>query len=593
MLLDLKNLPPEGESFDVVVVGAGGAGMSAALFAAIDGAKVLLVERTDYVGGTTALSGGTTWIPGTHHAAEVSEGDTLDIAAAYLSRAVGDRTPEAMRRALLENGPRAVAHVEANSELKYRPFPMHPDYITELEGSTMKGRAIEALPFDGRKLGSLFSLVRPPIPEFTVLGGMMVDRNDIFHLLRITKSFASFRYCSKILWRHLTDRIRYRRGTRLVMGNALIGRLLFSLSQRKNASLLINTSIEKIHSDGSGVQALTLVQKGERRIVQVKGGVILASGGFNRNPRLREQMLPGVDLAWCPGAPGHTGEAHDLALTMGAHYGTGGLSNAFWAPVSLRKRTDGSTAVFPHFIMDRGKPGMITVDKAGKRFLNESTSYHLFGIAMQEANRTTDSIPAYLIADAEALRKYGMGMVRPGGKGFEPFLADGYLTRADTLEELAATLGIDPDGLKASVAQINAYAETGIDPDFDRGTTAYQRYNGDPAWQGPNPNIGPLKQAPFYAVRLYPGDIGAATGFVTDTSARVLDAANTPIPGLYACGNDMHSVMGGVYTAPGITLGPGLVFGYIAGRHASQRAAMPPAAETAADRPRASASHLS
>lgn len=570
MLLDLGKLPSNGETFDVVVVGAGGAGMSAALFAAIDGKKVLLVERTEYVGGTTALSGGTTWVPGTRHASTVSDGDTLDIAASYLSNAIGERTPTEMRRVLLENGPKAVERVEANSEVKYRAVPLHPDYLTELDGSTMKGRALEPVPFDGRKLGELFSLVRPPIPEFTVLGSMMVDRNDIFHLLRITQNFSSFTYCMKILLRHVKDRMSYSRGTRLVMGNALIGRLLYSLAQRK-VPLAMKTSLEKIETDASGVRAVTLVQGGNRRIIKVTGGVILATGGFNRNPKLRKQMLPGVDLAWCPGAPGHTGEAHELALSMGAHYGTGALSNSFWAPVSLRKRTDGSTAVFPHFVMDRAKPGFITVNKEGKRFLNESTSYHLFGIAMQDENKKTESIPAYLIADARALRKYGIGMVRPGGGGLKPFIDDGYLTQADSLEELAAKLKINADGLKDSVTRINAYAEAGVDPDFDRGTTAYQRHNGDATAGGKNPNIGALMQAPYYAVRLYPGDIGAATGFATDTNAQVLDATNKPISGLYAVGTDMHSVMGGVYTAPGITLGPGLVFGYIAARHAVSR----------------------
>jgi len=580
LLLDFNELSPQGETFDVVVIGAGGAGLSAALFAAIDGARVLLVERTQYVGGTTALSAGTTWIPGTSHAAAVSQGDTIDIAGGFLRRAIGDRTPEAMRRVLLETGPTAVAHVEANSELKYRPFPTHPDYMTELEGSTMRGRAIEALPFDGRKLGSLFALLRPPIPEFTALGGMMVDRNDIFHLLRITQSWASFRYSAKIIGRHVVDRLRYPRGTRLVMGNALIARLLHSLAQRKNVALLVNTTVEQIAADRDGVKTVTLGQGGQRRTITVKGGVILASGGFNRHPRLRATMLPGVDIAWCPGAPGHTGDAHDLALALGAHYGTGALSNSYWAPVSIRTRPDGSKAVFPHFVMDRGKPGMITVNKAGRRFVNESTSYHLFAIAMQRTHPTTSSIPAFLIADADALRKYGMGMVRPGGKGLAPFLADGYLTRADTLAELAAKLGVEANGLQETVARINEYATTGIDPEFQRGTTDYQRHNGDPAWPGPNPNLGPLRQSPFYAVRLYPGDIGAATGLATDTSARVLGAADAPIAGLYACGNDMHSVMGGVYTAPGITIGPGLVFAYIAGRHAAQRAAATASPET-------------
>lgn len=570
MLLDLGKLAPEDETFDVVVVGAGGAGMSAALFAAIDGKKVLLVERTEYVGGTTALSGGTTWIPGTRHAATVSEGDTLGIAATFLDNAVGERTTAEMRRVLLENGPKAVACVEANSEVQYRPYPLHPDYLTELEGATLKGRALEPIPFDGRRLGELFSLVRDPIPEFTVLARMMVDRNDIFHLLRVTKTFTSFKYCMKILLRHVKDRISYPRGTRLVMGNALIGRLLYSLAQRK-VPLAMQTTLEKIHTDASGVHAVTLSQGGQRRTIQVTGGVILATGGFNRNPKLRKQMLPGIDLAWCPGAPGHTGEAHELALSMGAHYGSGGLSNSFWAPVSVRKRADGSTAVFPHFMMDRTKPGFITVNKAGQRFVNESTSYHLFGVAMQDANKKTEAIPAYLIGDARAMRKYGMGMVRPGGHGLKPYLDDGYVTKANSLEELAAKLKIDADGLKDSVARFNSYADTGVDADFNRGSTAFQRNNGDATYEGKNPCMAPLRQAPYYAVRLYPGDIGAATGFVTDANAQVLDASNRAIGGLYAVGTDMHSVMGGVYTAPGITLGPGLVFGYVAARHAVLR----------------------
>ncbi|OWW21620.1 FAD-dependent oxidoreductase [Noviherbaspirillum denitrificans] len=572
MLLDLGKLPPEGETYDVVVVGAGGAGMSAALIAAIEGKKVLLVERTEYVGGTTALSAATTWIPCTRHAAEVSQGDTLETAEKFLNAAVGDRTPAELRRVLLQTGPKAVDYIESKSEVKYRPYPLHPDYLTELEGSTMKGRALEPSPFDGRKLGKLLTLVRPPIPEFTVLGGMAVDRSDIFHLLRATKQVKSFWYSGMIILRHWKDKLFYPRGTRMVMGNALIGRLLLSLEQR-NVPIAIKTSLAKIHADAAGVHAVTLVQEGKRRTVKVTGGVILATGGFTRNPKLRKQMLPGVDIAWCPGAPGHTGEAHELALNMGAHYGTGGLTNSFWAPVSLRKRKDGSTAVFPHFVMDRAKPGFITVNKKGERFLNESTSYHLFGVAMQEENKKSESIPAYLVCDAVALKKYGIGMVRPGPMGLASALKDGYVTSGATLDELAAKLKIDASGLKDSVKKINAYAETGVDPDFGRGTTAYQRNNGDATWTGKNPNIGPLSVGPYYAVRLYPGDIGAATGLVTDVNAQVLDAQNRPIAGLYAVGNDMHSVMGGVYTAPGITVGPGLVFGYIAAMHAIARKA--------------------
>jgi succinate dehydrogenase/fumarate reductase flavoprotein subunit len=561
----------QNDTFDVVVVGAGGAGMSAALFAAIDGARVLLVESTEYVGGTTAYSAGTTWIPGSKHAADVNRDDSVQNAEAFLQRAVGTRSSEAMRRAFLAAGPKAVAHIEANSDVKYRARPFHPDYLSELAGSTLRGRALEPLPFDGRKLGRDFALIRPPIPEFTVLGGMMVDRDDVGHLLKMTKSFASLRHAVKLLARHARDRMSWPRGTRLVMGNALIGRLLYSLLAR-GVTVVVGTKVEALHQGAHGVEAITLTHKGERRRIAVKGGVILASGGFNRHPARRAAMLPGADQSWCPGAPGHAGSAQDLALAAGARYGEGALSNAFWAPVSVRRRSDGTTAVFPHFLMDRGKPGMVVVDKDGRRFLNENTSYHLFGIAMQEANRKGQSVPAYLVTDAEGLRKYGLGMVRPGGKGLGPFLADGYLTEGRTPGELASKLGIDAAGLADSIARINRYAETGVDPDFQRGTTDYQRANGDATWTGPNPCLGPIGRAPFYAVRLYPGDIGAATGLVADENARVLARDDQPIGGLYACGNDMQSVMGGVYPGPGITLGPGLAFAYLAGRHAAARA---------------------
>jgi succinate dehydrogenase/fumarate reductase flavoprotein subunit len=569
------------ETFDLVVIGAGGAGMSAALFAAIDGARVLLVERTGHVGGTTALSAGTTWVPGTHHAEQVNPDDSLAEARRYLDNAVGDRTDPALRQAFLEHGRAAVQKAEAHSELRYRPYPRHPDYISDLGGSTLAGRALEPLPFDGRRLGKLFGLIRPPIPEFTVLGGMMVDRTDINHLLAMTRSLASFRHSARIILRHLRDRLSHPRGTRLVMGNALVARLLYSLSQHDQVTLALETEVELIRHGAGGVESVTLQSRGVRRSVRVRGGVVLASGGFNRDPQRRAQMLPGIPPEWCPGAPGHTGQAHGLAQALGARYGEGALSNAFWAPVSLRRRADGSTAVFPHFVMDRAKPGFLTVNQAGERFVDESTSYHLFGLGMQQSNRSTPSIPAYLVCDAAALQRYGIGMVRPGASAgvLKPFLEDGYLIAGATLDELAGRLGIAAAGLRASVGKINAYAQTGIDPDFGRGSTAYSNNIGDAMAGWRNPNLGPLQQGPYYAVKLYPGDIGACTGFATDGHARVLGRDGQPLPGLYAIGNDQHSIMGGVYTAPGITIGPGLVFGYLAAADVLERAVRTVAAQ--------------
>ena len=559
------------DSFDVVVIGAGGAGMSSALFATLKGARVLLVESTEYVGGTTALSAGTSWVPGTDKGLKVEPRDTLERAKTFLNNAVGERAEQALRDAFVDNGAKAIALLEAQTDVQYQVRALHPDYLSELEGSVLRGRAIEPIPFDGRQLGGALKLIRPPIPEFTVLGGMMVDRDDIANLLKLTQSWSAFVYSARIILRHGMDKLLWGRGTRLVMGNALIARLLYSLMQR-NATIVTQTKVENIVKKGDAVHSVVLSQGDVKRTVRVKGGVVMASGGFNRHPTKRAEMLPGADMQWCPGAPGHTGAAQDLALAAGARFGEGDLSHAFWAPVSTRQRADGSTAVFPHFVMDRGKPGMITVNQSGQRFLNESTSYHLFGIAMQQAHTASPSVPSWLIADAAALKRYGMGMVRPGGHGLGPFLADGYLTQANSLGELAQKLGMRADVLQATVAAFNESAIKGEDSAFQRGTTDYQRANGDALWDGPNPCLGALTQAPFYAVRLYPGDIGAATGLLTDAHARAIDGYGHIIPGLYACGNDRHSIMGGTYPGPGITIGPGLTFGYLAAEHAGERA---------------------
>jgi FAD binding domain len=572
---------PDDAAYDVIVLGAGGAGMSAALFAAIAGAKVLLVESTDKVGGTTAYSAATTWVPGTHLAPQVNPNDSLDNAAKFLDNAVGARSQRTLRDALLANGAAAVKTIEDHSQVKYRIRPFHPDYLSELEGSTLCGRALEPLPFDGRLLGEDFDLVRPPIPEFMVLKGMMVDRDDIPHMLGWSRSLESTLYVMKVVTRHLIDRLRHARGTRLLMGNALIGRLLLSLKER-GVTLMTEAKAVSLERGEHGIDAITIEQRGQSKRIGVRGGVVLASGGFNRHPQRRAKLLPGANLQWCPGAPGHTGQAHDLAENVGAAYGKGAgrepLSNAFWAPVSLRQRADGSTAVFPHFVFDRAKPGTITVDAQGKRFLNESTSYHLFGIAMQGA---AQAVPAFLITDAEGLRKYGLGMVRPKGMGLAAALKDGYLTSAGTIADLAHKLQLPEDNLTQTIERFNGYWQSGTDPEFARGSTAYQRANGDATWKGPNPSLGPIERAPFYAIKLYPGDIGAATGFATDAHARMLDAQGRPIGGLYAAGNDMQSVMGGVYPAPGITLGPGLVFAYIAAQDALARAQGQESAESA------------
>jgi succinate dehydrogenase/fumarate reductase flavoprotein subunit len=572
---DLTQLSDQ-DTVDVVVVGSGAAGFSAALNAAIDGARVLLVERMAHVGGTSAWSAATTWVPGTKRGLEVNPDDTPERVATFLNLAVGERSDAKLRQSFIDNGPHAIAKLEAKSALQFQVRMLHPDYLSELEGSVLRGRAIEPQPFDGKLLGPNLTLVRDPIPEFTVLGGMMVDRDDIFHLLRLTETWKSFSYSVRIIVRHFLDKLLHPRSTRLVMGNALIARMLHSYIERQGL-LVTNTEVTQLMQEGNTIQGVVLQQtlpdgRVVKRTVHSKGGVVMASGGFNRHAKRRADMLPGANEAWCPAAPGHTGKALDLALQAGGQLGSRGLSHAFWAPVSTRQRADGSQAVFPHFVMDRGKPGMLTVDSQGQRYVNESTSYHLFGIAMQAHHATTPSVPSWLVCDAGALKRYGIGMIRPGGKGLAPFLADGYLKQGQTLADLAQQLGVPADKLQATVERFNTLADKGVDDDFQRGTTDYQRANGDATWHGPNPCLGALREGPFYAIALYPGDIGGATGLVTDGDARVLNAQGVAIDGLYACGNDMHSIMGGVYPAPGITIGPAITFGYLAAKHALARA---------------------
>jgi len=560
---------PEQTTYDVAVLGAGAAGLTAAVYAGMKGGRVLLIERTEYLGGTSALSAATTWVPNTHHSPKVGADDSFEKVSGFLDRAVGNRSPKSMRDTFLQQGPAIIADLENSTEVQFRPRPFHPDYLSEIEGSTTCGRALEPVPFVARDLGEDLKLIRPPIPEFTILGGLMVDRDDISQLLKLTKSFSAFRYSFKLIMSYFYERLFYGRGTRLVMGNALTGRML-KAARKLGVDIAVNARVTDIHMDNGRASAIVVSQGNATRTIAIKGGIVLASGGFSRHPQKRETYFPKPVPQYSPAAPGHTGELHDIVLGLGAHYGQDAYQPCFWAPVSLRKRADGSMAVFPHFVFDRSKPGTVCVGKDGRRFVNESTSYHLFGAAQFAENKNGSTIPAFIITDSVGLKKYGLGMVRPGGGSIKAFLADGYLTEGASLDDLARKLGIDAHGLKDTVAQMNEFARTGIDTQFGRGTTTYHRANGDPE-HGPNPTLGPIGVAPFYAVKLYPGDIGAAMGLVANENAQVLREDGAPIAGLYVAGNDMQSIIGGVYPGPGITIGPGIVFGALAARHAMEQ----------------------
>jgi succinate dehydrogenase/fumarate reductase flavoprotein subunit len=555
---------PREYDVDFLVLGAGAGGMTAALVAAVLGLRVMLVEKAATVGGTTALSAGSVWIPGSRHDGAASDtGDAL----CYLRSAIGNRLRASLADAFLSAGPQMVDFLGQHTAVAFRAYPYHPDYLADLPGASLSGRVLEPLPFDARVLGRDFSRLRPPMPEFTLLGGLMVDRTDVGHLFGVTRSAASLRHTARLLVRYGADRLRHPRGARLVMGNALAGRLFHSLLQRGVPILTSTTAAELTLVDGR-VAGTTLKSPDRTATVRSRRGVVLATGGFSRHPELRRRLLPKPLCEHSPLVESVSGDGVTLGQQAGGRLGSDHANNSFWAPVSIRARADGSTAVFPHFVLDRGKPGLIAVDALGRRFVNEATTYHRFAEAMYAAHARAPTIPCFFVCDDRFIVSYGLGMARPRRLNLRRALADGYLVRAGTIGGLARLLEIGAAALEATVARYNGFAAEGRDPDFAKGSDAYQRNLGDPA-HGPNPCMGPIRTPPFYAIRVYPGDIGASCGLTTNELAQVTRGDGTPIEGLYACGNDMDSLMAGFYPAPGITLGPAMTFGYLAARHAA------------------------
>ena len=553
------------DQVDLLVIGSGAAGMTAALTGALEGLKVLLVEKCDVVGGTSARSAGSVWLPNTHLCSEGE--DSFENALTYLRAAVGNRLDETRARAFLHAAPEMALFLEKEAGLALRAYPHHPDYLATLDGATLAGRVVEPLPFDAAVLGEKFSDIAPPLPEFTLLGGMMVDRADIGHLLNARKSVASFLHAARLVGRYGLDRLRHKRGRRLVMGNALIGRLYHALLSQ-GAAVATGTQTNKLIVEGNRVSGAELTCKGRSHRVMAAAGVVLATGGVSRNPALRRDLFPGSLSAASAVAEGATGDGYGLAAPIGGRLARDQESASFWAPVSHRRRPDGSTGVFPHFVLDRGKPGAFAVGPDGRRFVNEATTYHLWGEALFAMKDRTNDGACHLICDQNFVERYGLGVVRPRRIGLKAALKDGYIVTADTLTALAAKIGVPAEALADTAERHGRFGDTGVDEDFGKGSDAYQRNLGDPS-HGPNPCIRALGDGPFYALELLPGDIGASAGLACDASARVLGDEDQAIEGLYACGADMQSIMAGRYPGPGITLGPAMVFGYLAARHAA------------------------
>jgi succinate dehydrogenase/fumarate reductase flavoprotein subunit len=555
--------------YDVIVVGSGAAGLSAACTAAARGKRVVVLEASDRVGGTTAISGGMVWIPGNYKMNAAGIPDDLDAGREYLGHTVPGSGDDPRMQAFLEHGDTAIRFLEAHTSLRLQPVRRYPDYYPDTPGATAGGRVLEPVPFDGAALGADFMRLRDPLPEFLLFGGMMVSREDLPILRRVGRSPRAFWHAAKLVARFAVQRLRYHRGTKLVLGNALAARLLKS-ARDMNVDILTGAVVEGLVMQSERVAGVRVRQTTGVHKIGARDAVILAAGGISQHRDLRRNYVPSaageVSATFNPGVL--SAGAH-LALGVGgqlsAPAATVEKSLAFWVPVSTFQRSDGSAGVFPHTVTDRAKPGLVAVNQRGRRFVNEAVSYHEFVRAQLRDPKA--NIPAWLVCDATFIWKYGLGRVRPFSPSLAQDLKSGYLKRARSLEQLATVLGIPERDFVESLNTYNTGAARGIDAEFGRGSNIYQRHLGD-AEQQPNPCVATIERPPFYAVAVEPADLGMAAGILTDEYARVLGADDCAIPGLYACGNDMHSIMNGAYPGPGITLGPALVFGFIAATHA-------------------------
>jgi succinate dehydrogenase/fumarate reductase flavoprotein subunit len=551
---------------DLAVLGSGVGGLTAALTAALEGLRVVVLDHADTIGGTSARSSGTVWVPGNHYLGADAEGD-LKNAGRYLDSLVGGRGDPAMRQAFLASAPRMLRNLEARAGLGFRPYGTAPDYRQDHAGAAKGGRPLEPLPFDGRTLGAAFSRLAWPIPELMLFGGMMVTRGEAAQLLRADRSPAAMMLGARLAGRYLRDRLSHARGTRLVLGNALVARL-FKASLDRGIAVHTGARTHRLVANGGRIDGVEATIQGRPVAVRASLGVVLAGGGFPASASWRAEHLPEPTPEHTPAAPSCDGSTIGLGLSAGAVLGPPGIDNALWFPSSVAAREDGSTAVYPHIVLDRAKPGLIAVNGAGRRFVNEAVSYHEFVRGMYRAHRDTPAIPAWLVCGRAFIRRYGLGLIRPRTPSLRRYVASGYVKEAATVEALAGAIGIPADGLRETVERYNGFAVTGIDADFRKGETIYDRAGGDPDVR-PNPCIGPIAGPPFYAVPVLPTPLGTSLGLRADTQARVLDAAGRAIPGLYVCGNDMQSAFGGEYPGAGAQLGQAMTFAWIAARHAA------------------------
>ncbi len=550
--------------FDLAVVGSGAAGMTAALTAALHGLRTVVLEKTEYFGGSTARSGGGVWIPGNSVLRRHGLTDTAEQARNYLRHVAGQGTPAGLQAAFLEHGPAMLDLVLAHTPLDFAWVPNYCDYYPEAPGGRPGGRSIEPKLLDARVLGAELVHLRPPY--LPAPAGITVTQANYRWLSLGTSHPRALTTTARVTGRMIVSKLRHRQ--LLSMGQALAAGLRAGLAET-GVPVWLNTPMTGLRCTGDRVTGVHVLRDGKPVELRARG-VLLATGGFERNNQLRQryQRVP-IGTEWTVGSPGNTGDGIEAGEAAGGVLEL--MDDAWWGPsIPLT-----SGPVF--CLAERSLPGSIFVNAAGERFMNEAAPYVDAVHAMYD--RHTDDnqhIPCWMISDQRYRNRYVFTGVPPRKPLPRRWYAAGAVFRAGSLAELAGQIGVSADGLAKTVDRFNEFARTGRDADFGRGESAYDRYYGDPR-NKPNPNLAPVAEPPFYAVKMVPGDLGTKGGLRTDERARVLRADGSVIPGLYAAGNTSALVMGRSYAGPGATIGPAMTFGYLAAIDAASAA--PSAAE--------------
>lgn len=578
--------PPIGGSTvecDVLVAGSGAGGLAAAVTAAHLGLDVVVAEKASTLGGATAWSGGWMWAP--RNPVSQADGVVEDPEAprTYLRHALGAHHDETRVEAFLDGAPRMVEFFERHTSLQFVSGTTIADIHGDLPGAGTGGRSVAPQPISLRALRrDLRPLLRGQLYETSFLGMGIMAGPDLQAFLHATRDPRSFLHAARRVTRHLWDLAVHRTGRQLVNGPALVARLVKSADDA-GVRLWVRSPITELLTAPEDGRVTGAVVDGPNGPVTVlaRRGVVLATGGFPHDIARRAALFPRTPTGrehWTLTPPETSGDGMTLAERVGGVLDTSVASPAAWCPVSLVRYRNGRVGTYPH-IVDRGKPGLIAVTDAGERFVNEADGYYQFTAAMIDATPDGRPVRSWLICDHAFQRRYPFGMSKPFPVPVFPYLRNGYLRRGRTLRELATACGIDADRLERTVAEFNRHARVGQDPHLGRGRTPFNRGSGDRD-HGPNPSLAPLERGPFYAIEVLPGSFGTFAGLRTDPDARVLRADGGTVPGLYAVGADQANVMGGLYPAGGINLGPAMTFGFLAARHCAtaSQPTVPPAA---------------